>query len=183
MQGRDKALAQLNGQALLQHVISRLQPQAGRVFLSVDRYRSAYESMGLTQCEDLQAGSQGPLYAVLSCLTALGKSENWLVIAPCDAPFLPNDIVARLLHRAQRDDSMGAVASYQRHLQPTFSLWHRDLVPVLKNAIEADGMRSFMHYLDRFPLAVERWQQTSPSPFFNVNSPVELAQAEEIIAC
>ena len=183
MHGRDKALAPLRGQTLLQHVIARLQSQAGKIVLSVDRTRAEYASMGLKQCEDLQSGSQGPLLAVLSCLKALPESEKWLMIVPCDAPFLPRDLAARLLERATQSASKGAVVYYQHHLQPTFSLWHRDLVPVLTNAIEAEKMRGFMQYLDKNPMAIEDWAESSPSPFFNVNSPSDLVRAEEIFAC
>lgn len=179
MGGRPKPLIPLAGKPLLQHVIDRLSPQVSGVKLSVERHDPALESFGSPQIPDPSIGSNGPLGGLLAALTDLSANNEWLLLAPCDAPFLPADLAVRLLEAA--GGHPGAVVRYRGELQPTFSLWHRDLQPQVQRAVLHEGMGGFKQFLDVHPLPAVDWPASEPSPFFNVNTPEDLERAEELL--
>ncbi len=185
MQQGNKALAMLAGQPLLQHVIDRVRPQVCSLMLSVDAYQSGLEAFGLQQVSDTRAGSQGPLGGLLAAMLAMPPDSEYLLLVPCDAPFLPAQLGARLLQCAQQARLPGCVVDYQGELQPTFSLWHRSLQQALLQAVQQDGLAGFKQFLNRCELARLRWE-TSPvsttRPFFNINSAQDLARAEDRLA-
>ncbi len=185
MQQGNKALAVLAGQPLLQHVIDRLRPQVCSLVLSVDAYQSTLETFGLPQVSDTRAGSCGPLGGLLAAMLAMPPDSDYLLLAPCDAPFLPAQLGARLLQCAQQARLPGCVVEYQGELQPTFSLWHRSLQQALQQAVQRDGLSGFKQFLNRCELARLRWPASPASPFnpfFNINSAQDLARAEDMLA-
>jgi len=107
-----------------------------------------------------------------------------VMLCPCDAPFLPDNIVASL-QRAALTNGSGkpplpvAVISYQGVLQPTFSLWQSHHFPVVYEAVAEQGRGGLKQVLTDLPLAVLEWEEVEPSPFFNINTPTELASAAE----
>lgn len=181
MGGTSKALLPLAGKPLLGHVIERLAPQVEALSLSVERHDTALEIFGLAQIADPVPGGNGPLGGLLASLEELPAERDWLLLAPCDAPILPRDLGVRLLQAAREHRSPGAVARYQGELQPTFSLWHRDLLPLLHRAVRGQRLGGFKQFLSLHPLPAVDWAATEPTPFFNVNTPEELRQAESLV--
>lgn len=95
--GGDKALMPLGGRALLAHVIDRLEPQVAGLAISANGDPARLARFGLPVLGDALA-DQGPLAGVLAGLDwAAGQGADTLVTAPVDAPFLPPDLVPRLL--------------------------------------------------------------------------------------
>jgi molybdopterin-guanine dinucleotide biosynthesis protein A len=179
MGGANKALIPLAGRPMLQHVIDRLAPQANPLLLAVDRNDPALNPFGLEQVSDPLPGHQGPLGGVLS---ALRHAARWLLLAPCDAPFLPLNLGAELASRAASSGALLVTAAWQGHWQPTFSLWHRDLAQRLEEAVlsrHIGGLRQFMHEQQA---EVLDWPVASPAngpePFYNVNDRAALQRAE-----
>ena len=181
MGGRDKALLPLGGRPLLQHVIERVRPQVGALALSVERRNVDYEAFGLAQLPDPRAGHQGPLGGLLAALRHFAPRFEWVVIAPCDAPFLPLDLAGVLARSAQAAAADCAVARYDEALQPTFSIWRGSLLPGLEQAVSGDGLRGFKEYLRTIDAAECDWpparDPAAPPPFLNVNDPTELRAA------
>jgi len=177
-----KALASLGGVPLIEHVIERLHPQVGSMAISVERRNPLFNTFGLDQIEDPEPGVQGPLPALLASLRwAQGQgASEWLQTAPCDTPFLPKDLVGRLgLHLGTRK-AAACVPRFRGELHSTCGLWNVSLLDVLESAID-DGLRGFKEFLDLHPVAVLDWPEPfagAPDPFFNVNTPVQLQQAE-----
>lgn len=183
MGGHPKALADLAGRPLLRHVIERASPQVQQLCLSVDQVSAAWAGFGLPQVADPRPGHQGPLGGLLAAMEFVAGQADWLLLLPCDAPFLPPNLATKLHERAVAAGSPGSVVSYLGHPQPTFSLWHRDLLPSLRQAVEVDGLAGFRQFLDRCRLAELAWPvENGLPPFFNVNSPADLAQAREWLA-
>ena len=92
--GQDKGLAPFRGTPLVEHVIKRLQPQVGQIILSANRNLSRYQTWGFPVFPDTDCSGQGPLSGILTGL--LRCDSPCLAIVPCDAPFLPGDLVTRL---------------------------------------------------------------------------------------
>ena len=99
------------------------------------------------------------------------------MLCPCDAPFIPNNLVQTLLDAAEEDGKPVVVVSYQGVLQPTFSFWHTQHFPVIHEAVTRRGQGGLKHMLKSLPHRIVEWPSAEPSPFFNINSPEELESA------
>ena len=181
MDGRDKALLPLGGRPLLQHAIDRLAPQVADLALSVEREVPAYRVFGLPQLPDPVPGRLGPLGGLLAALRHFAPRHEWVLLAPCDAPFLPPDLGA-VLHEASRSPGARcAMARTAGHPQPTFSLWHRGLLADLERAVLSDGQAGFLEFVRDVAVVECDWPAPraadDPPPFFNINDPEALRQA------
>jgi molybdopterin-guanine dinucleotide biosynthesis protein A len=177
MAGANKALQDLCGKPLLMHVIERMQPQCSSLLLSVEAPDTQWQAFGLAQVADPALGSNGPLGGLLASMEAMQGDADWLLLAPCDAPFLPPDLGNRLLDAARRQEAMAALVSWQGQWQPTFSLWHLGLLQELRLATDRQGMRGLREFMAAVPHAVLSWPDQQPPPFFNINTADDLALA------
>lgn len=202
MGGGDKALMPLGGKPLLQHVIDRMAPQVDGLALGVERISPRLVAFGLPQLPDAQPGHRGPLHGLLAAMRHFASRSRWLLLAPCDAPFLPGDLADRLLACAVASAAPAACVSWDGELQPTFSIFHCELLPQLEQAVMVEGQAGFKRFLRAAGAARCEWpaspeagveasvEAAAPPPFFNVNDPaaLELARAwlrecEETAAC
>ena len=183
MGGGLKALEPLGGRPMLGHVIDRLAPQVDTLWLSVETVSEKLSPFGLRQLPDPLPGSRGPLGGLLAALEqAAAHAYEWLVLAPCDAPFLPLDLAGRLRSRAESCSAAIVTVSRQGQLHPVFSLWHRDELSSLGDAVHGQRMAGFRAFLDGRPYAVLEWDDGDEDPFFNVNDRNALERAESRLA-
>jgi molybdopterin-guanine dinucleotide biosynthesis protein A len=183
MGGTNKALQDLSGRPLLDHVISRMLPQCSGLCLSVERVDDCWETFGLPQVVDTQPGSNGPLGGLLAALEYTLGRANRLLLVPCDAPFLPLDLAQGLADETENIDQNVSVSlvSYQGQWQPTFSLWHTDVLPSLGSAVKERNMKGLKEFIHSVPHAVVSWEEQEVSPFFNINTPADLSAAAEVL--
>ena len=133
---------------------------AGKLLLSVETLSPELDVLGLPQVPDRNPGSNGPLGGVASVLRhAADTNCEWLLIAPCDAPFLPSDLGRRLSRAAVAGDSGIAMARYADRLQPAFSLWHVSQLDELERAVEEQGKAGFFEFLRGRCVDVMEWLQ------------------------
>jgi len=182
MGGKDKALVLLGGRPLLAHVIDRMRPQTGSLMLSVDSLRTGLDRFGLAQVVDPRAGSHGPLGGLLAAMEAMPPPADWLLVVPCDAPFVPWNLAERLWQQARSSALPGCLVRYQGQLQPTFSLWQRAVLAPLRGAVLQDGLGGFKQFLGRMRLALLDWEEQPGQPFMNINCPADLQRAEALLA-
>ena len=175
-----KALLELKGQPLIRHVIDRLEDHLDPLLVSCESDTSDFDSFGLAIVPDLLPDYRGPLtglYSALQYLCDEGQNTG-LVLCPCDAPFLPGNLVQVLLDADQSDHKPVITISYQGVLQPTFSLWQNHHLPVIRQAVIEEGRGGIKHLLTSLPHKIVEWTTVEPSPFFNVNTPEELKSAK-----
>ena len=176
MGGGDKALLPLGGGTLLDRVIARLGPQCGPLALNANGDAARFAGYGLPVLPDSVAGHPGPLAGVLAGLDwAAEAGAGAIVTVAADTPFFPTDLVARLgdagdFAIAASRDGEGRVWD-----QPTFGLWPVALRDDLRAALEG-GLRKIVHWTDRHGAARAIWEDETP--FFNINTPEDLARAE-----
>jgi len=180
MGGVTKALIPLSGKPLLQHVIDRVRPQVCELYLSVEAPTDALAEFGLPQVMDPEPDA-GPLAGLMSVLQRIAPGNEWLLLAPCDAPFIPRDLASRLLASALQSRSPGAVVHYLSEPQPTFSIWNRSLLPRLEQAVVSEKMTGFKQFLRVIEPAVLDWPGSEPSPFFNINDRDALRKAGSLL--
>jgi molybdopterin-guanine dinucleotide biosynthesis protein A len=134
---------------------------------------------------DTVPGFAGPLAGVLAGLEYLQahrRGARWLASFACDCPWFPRDLVQRLQHQADSDRSEVAVARSAGRLHPVFALWSCDLAGPLHDALTRQQIRGAGEFLRmRRHVAVD-WPATPFDPFFNINTPAELALAEARLA-
>lgn len=175
-----KALLEFDGQSLLSHVIDRLEAHLEPLVLSCEDQTSDFDDFSLPVVPDLLPGYRGPLTGLCSALQYLDDKghNNGLVLCPCDAPFIPDDLVQVMLDAGHGEKKSVVVISYQGELQPTFSMWQSHHLPVIREALFNKRMGGLKRVLTSLPHTVVEWADTEPSPFFNVNTQVDLKTAE-----
>ncbi|RPJ89263.1 molybdenum cofactor guanylyltransferase [Achromobacter xylosoxidans] len=177
MNGQDKGLVVLRGEPMVAHVARRLAPQVSRLIVSANRHLDLYARYGdVVRDGEADLGAwQGPLLGIAAGLAA-AQREAWLVVAPCDTPFLPADLAARLVRAAESANApmAYAVADGQRH--SACMALRTSLLPDLLAYLRA-GDRKVGLWQARTG-AVEACFDDAPDAFMNVNTPDELARAE-----
>ena len=158
---------------MVAHVLARLAPQVDRLLVNANRNQDAYRALGHPVVADAIAGYAGPLAGLHAGLKA--ATTEWVVTVPCDSPFFPPDLVARLLQAAQAEDADLAVARTGQQPHPVFALVRRALLPGLE-AFLAGGQRK----IDRWyaPLRTVEVDFPDEAAFSNINTPAELAALE-----
>ena len=185
MGGGDKGLVRLHGRPILDHVLERLRPQVDRIVINANGEPARLAGYGLPIVPDSVEGFAGPLAGVLAGMEWTAREcpdADWIVTAATDTPFFPRDLVARLQQAvADEDADMACAASGGRH-HPVFGLWPVALAPDLRHAMTAETIRKVDAWTARHRLAVASFPDRPHDPFFNVNRPDDVAQAERIAA-
>jgi molybdenum cofactor guanylyltransferase len=179
MGGGDKGLRLLHGKPIIQHVIDRFQPQVSTLMLNANGDPSRFFAYGLPVIADDVPDYAGPLAGVLAGMekaATLGLSHVLSVAA--DGPFLPRDLGPRLTAALTSEMAQIAVARSGGWDQPTIALWDVGLRQDLRTALTQEGLRKIDRFTARYPLARVEWSVEPVDPFFNVNTPEDLALAE-----
>ena len=185
MGGGDKGLRHVGDRRLIDHVIDRLAPQCGAVALNANGDPARFATLGLPVLADSLPDRPGPLAGVLAGLDwAADRGAEAIVTAAADTPFFPHDLVARL--QASAGPSGLALAASrgsdgQVWRQPTFGLWPVALRGDLRAALE-DGLRKIVLWTERHAAGQAVFQADAIDPFFNVNTPDDVAEAEAMLA-
>ncbi len=135
MNNVDKGLVTLQNKPLIAHVIARIKPQAGEIFINANREIAAYEAFGYPVLQDENADFIGPL-AGFSLGLQHAKYEYVLTV-PCDSPLLPLDLANRLLNGITEARADIAVASSDGSTHPVFCLMKKSVLPSLIEFLEA----------------------------------------------
>jgi molybdopterin-guanine dinucleotide biosynthesis protein A len=177
MGGEDKGLMSLAGRPMVAYVLERLGPQVDTLLVSANRNVERYAAFGYPVIIDAKGGYLGPLAGVLTALQRC--TTEFLVTAPCDAPLVAPDLVARLHAACTGAGADLAVASDGRRRQPVFLLARASLAPSLE-AYLADGGRTVHEWLQQLPVAEADFSD-QPGTFVNVNDPGERQRVEAML--
>jgi len=174
----DKGLVALAGKPMVAHVIERLGPQVATLMINANQNHNTYAAYGWPVWPDALPDFAGPLAGLQTGL--LHCTTPYLVTAPCDSPFLPLDLVARLAQGLQAQDADLAVAVTQtpdgkRQSQPVFCLVPKTLLAHL-NAYLQEGGRKVEHWYRNLRVAEVGFADAQA--FRNINTRDEL-QAQD----
>jgi len=169
----DKAWVMLQGRPLITHVIERIQPQVGQLFVSANRDLDRYSTLGVTTVVDRWPDQRGPLAGIASVLAVI--TTPYLLIVPCDTPFLPADLAARLATALIANAADAAVAHSAGRAQPLCALARRTLAPALDAHVEAGGAKVMQWWAARHTVQVEF---ADARAFTNINTPADVGAAE-----
>lgn len=183
MGGQDKMLRGLGGESILARVIARVEPQVGILLLNANGDPERFADFGLPVVEDVVGDHAGPLAGLLTGMEwtrANAPQCPWVLTVPTDAPFLPRDLVERLLWAVEDEGAEMACASSGGRHHPVCGLWPVRLAGELRRAME-EGVRKVDIWTARYKLAVADWPTEPVDPFFNANRPEDMAEAERIL--
>lgn len=190
MGGQDKALVPLGGRPLVAHVAARLAPQVATLVLNANDDPARFAALGLPVVPDETADFPGPLAGVLAALHWFSRERpqtRAMVSVSADAPFIPDDLVRRLDEAlAAHGDARVAVAQSRERRHHVIGLWRTDAATEIEAAL-ARGERKAETMVNRLgavavPFADLDFGGEAVDPFFNVNTPEDLAFAETLLA-
>jgi molybdenum cofactor guanylyltransferase len=193
MGGVAKALLPLGGRSLLDHVLWRLEPQVSRIAISANDPAIVAAWPVLADAHDDRRGPLAGLLAGMAWAQTLHGIRR-IVSVPVDCPFLPGDLVGGLCATAKETGAAVVVAASGGVEHPTVALWDLGLADRLRVVVEDDGDLSVRRFYRAHPVAIRGFDQPGLSqpglsrpgllrhgldPFFNINTPEDLARAED----
>ena len=172
--GGDKGLLMVGGRMIVERILDRLGPSVSRCAINANGDPARFDRFGLPLLPDPIADRPGPLAGILAAMDWAGAGD--VVTVPSDTPFLPIDLVPRLL--AGRGVAEVALAASGGRVHPVVGLWPARLQAALRKAIVEDGMRRVEAFAAQCGAVPVEFAVAPADPFFNVNRPEDLAEAE-----
>ncbi len=166
----DKGLKMLRGKPMVQWVLERFSSQVDEVLINANQNIDQYQLLGHQVVPDEIGGYAGPLAGLHRGLSV--ATHDLIATVPCDSPFLPLDLIARLtaaLHDQQADL---AVARTGDQPHPVFCLTRKSVLPGLTTFLQNGGRK-----IDAWYAALEvvevRFDDEAEA-FSNINTVEEL---------
>jgi molybdopterin-guanine dinucleotide biosynthesis protein A len=157
--------------------VEKMSPQVDTLVINGDQALCGEQALA-----DRIEGFQGPLMGLYTALLSEQLSRaDYLMMVPCDGPFLPENLVAELYQQIVQADADIACVRYQGFAQPTFSLWHKRALPDIEQLLLVEKNGGFKPLLQSLNAVYLDWPEREPSPFFNINTPEDLALAEKLL--
>ena len=190
MGGADKVLVTVAGKSLLARVIKRMNPQVERLVLSANGDPTRFSAYGVPVVRDTvdEVGPLAGLHAGMRWSEKNLPEARFIASVAADMPFLPTDLVARLAEGCGRDENTVALAASPAGTHPICGLWPVALAESLERLLRSGETTTILAFADRFMrLNVPFDDIALPSgetvdPFFNVNTPEDVAHADELTA-
>ena len=182
MGGGDKARITIGGSTILQRVITRLRLQCSRIIINANGDPSRFTDTNLPVVADSVPDFAGPLAGILAGLdwAAANTQTEWLLSAPGDCPFLPQDLATRLHSARQAANVPLACARSGEWRHPVVGLWPVQLRDDLRHALVDEDLHKIEIWTARHGVALADWPDAPVDPFFNVNTPEDAARAETL---
>ena len=166
MDGKDKGLVELANRPLIEYVIDAIKPQVETIILNANRNQEQYSRYSYPVVSDALVDYQGPLAGFICALKS--STTSHIVTLPCDGPFLPDDLVERLIFSLINNNAEIAVAHDGDRMQPVYSL-----IPVtLSNSLNAfldSGERKIDLWYKQHRIALADFSDC-PETFRNINT-------------
>lgn len=181
MGGGDKCLMALADKPLLAHAIDKLAPQCAALVLNANGPTERFAEFDLPIMADPVAGFVGPLAGILAGCRWSARhfpSHSHIVSAAADTPFFPADLVARLIDENAGNPDTIVLATSNDRVHPVFGLWPVAQADALEAWLAGPDNRKILKWVDLHPNHKADFAVTaSGDPFFNINTPDDLAGA------
>jgi len=175
MGGVDKGLTVLRGKPMVAWVMERLAPQVDEILINANQNLGTYGGFGCRVVPDGIGGFAGPLAGLQRGLTE--ARHELVATVPCDSPFLPGDLIARLHDALASKQSDVAVARTGDQPHPVFCLCRKSVLPGLTAFLAGGGRKIDAWYASL--KVVEVAFDDNPEAFSNINTKEELRAFEQ----
>jgi molybdopterin-guanine dinucleotide biosynthesis protein A len=185
MGGGDKARIRIGGMTILERVLARLAPQCSAIIINANGDPIRFADTGLVVVPDSVPDFAGPLAGILAALDWAAMqvpAMTDVISVPGDCPFLPRDLVPRLLQARSAAGTPLACARSGEWRHPVVGIWQVALREDLREALIEEGLRKIETWTARHGVAVADWPADPVDPFLNVNTPEDVVHAERIAA-
>jgi len=183
MQGREKSLIELAGKPLVSRVSNHLGKQVPHQILNANGDHSRFEFLKLATQSDTVEGFAGPLAGVLAGMAWAAKNKpemTHIITAAADTPFFPENYVKTMISQANDKNAEIALAGSNERHHPVFGLWPIALQEDLQKFLVDEENRKVMLFVERYRNCRVDFASDGIDPFFNVNTPEDLAIAEKL---
>jgi molybdopterin-guanine dinucleotide biosynthesis protein A len=183
MGGVDKGLIKLKNKPLVTWVAEKLAPQVSCVSVNANRCIDEYEALRFKVLPDVIKGFAGPLAGFHAGLK--NCKLPYLLVAPCDSPLLPNNLVHQL-HKTLSEKNLDIVyaatsSKNPEHLiqtHPVFCLMKKDVLPSLEAFLDS-GDRKIDRWFKK--LKSSAFVFSDENAFSNINTPEELENITHLL--
>mgnify|MGYP003863119005 CR=1 FL=1 len=185
MGGGDKSMLRIGERRILDYVVASACAQLDSVIINANGDPQRFTEFNLPVQADIVPDFAGPLAGVVSAMAWVKQNQpncSHIITMAADTPFFPSDYVSRMLSLMQLKHQRLACASYQGRTQPVFGLWPVDLFDDLYKALVEDDMRKVDRFTTPYGVVDVAFDELASNPFFNVNTPQDIALGEQRIA-
>ena len=178
----DKPLVPLAGKPLIEHVLDRAMPQCAAMVINANGDAGRFQRFNLPVVADSVDDNPGPLAGILAGLdwAALHQpSATHVLSLPGDAPFIPHDLVKRLVHGLGEGHELARAHSFGRR-HPVVGLWPIEIRSDLRDQLVNFDIRKIDRFTADYSMAEVNFDGI-PDPFFNINTPEDQANAERAL--
>ena len=182
MGGGIKSLKKFNNKFIFDRIFENLQNQVQKIIINSNDLENLFANYNVEVIKDSIKGFLGPLagiHAALEWLTINEPHINWLITVPGDTPFIPNNLVKKLLDKAKKDGHKIVLAQSNAKTHPIIGVWHSSLYESLQNDLNS-GVRKILDWASKHPLGYAEFSNSKYDPFFNINYEEDMIQAQEI---
>lgn len=184
MNGADKPMLMLASKTLMEHVVGRAAPQVDELLINTNGDIGRFAGFGRTIVPDTVEDYPGPLAGILAGFEWVKQNRTdaqWLVSFACDCPFLPEDLVGRLIAAAKMSKVPVSIAASGSRHHPVFAAWRTDLPLSADEILRKRGLRKVDSMVESFPNVRVEFDVRPVDPFFNINTPDDLVFAESLM--
>ena len=169
----DKGLQILKNKPMVEWVLQRFSPQVDEILINANRNIDQYARYGYRVISDKVKDFSGPLAGLQRALTE--ATHDLVATVPCDSPFLPTDLIARLREALENKNADITVAKTGEQAHPVFCLCKRSLASHLNEFLASGGRKIDAWYAS---LKLVEVNFEDEAAFSNINTLQELAQFE-----
>ena len=183
----NKLHAKLGSLSLIEHAVRRLECQLAEVVINAAPH-ALNQAVGRPVVPDVLPNFQGPLAGLAAIEAYLNDNDGGfatnpthIVTIPADTPFFPVNLVERYRLAAKSEPDSILIADYEGYAQPIFGCWPRDSLKNLGAFLATQANRKIMLYVRQHNWQKVGFEAAVPPPFFNINTPADLADAEAML--
>jgi len=172
--GKNKGLLLLHQKPLIEHILNIIKNQVQHIIINSNSDLASYQQYNYPVIEDDDRQFLGPLAGLKSCAPYINTPI--IITLPCDSPFIPADLVNRMLIELNKDESKLQVVNNGRQ-QNLFMMFHQNLLTSIDEYLKS-GKRSVCGWITLHnPNQV--YFSDQPDSFININTLEELNKAEK----
>ena len=181
----DKAFLSIEDKTLLEITLERLHRQTQQIAINTNSNDPKYLAYNLPVLNDAISGFLGPLAGIFTAMKwANQMGYKSVATIAVDTPLFPENLLKKLHCKMEMSNSdivfAGTSTDYKKKklLHPVFGLWKTSLYNDLRKELES-GVRKVTHWSERHKASNVFFQDKHLDPFFNVNSPEDIAILRE----
>ena len=177
--GSNKAIAELNGKAVISLICNVMRPLVNELIVVVASYEQA-KTLPLDSHVKLvidQYPNCGPLGGIYS---GLNKAKNqWSFVSACDMPFLNPNLITNMAELREGYDIIAPIIDDRA--EPVHAMYHQACLPSISKRLNSGELKITRFYdemnvkdvntdfIDK--IDPDRWS------FFNINTPEDMIKA------